>query len=175
MIKYWPQNTRLFILSNLMLVTMVLCLTALFLPYWFIVDFHYTKSNEPVKVYVPTIKTTTKIVATTVQTTTNTTAPVIGRKKRSAEWNLLHALLPTQIHLRYKRQLTKLGQTFNNLRVPEVNVGLFYLEYPYADFRTLTELKYKLVSLIHLENTAPVLVVPSKYLFCCVFHKKAIL
>ncbi|XP_014774525.1 uncharacterized protein LOC106872157 [Octopus bimaculoides] len=158
MIKYWPQNTRLFILSNLMLVTMVLCLTALFLPYWFVVDFHYTKSNEPIKVYVPT-KTPTTVVPT-AQTTTNDSAPVIGRKKRSVERSWLHALLPTQIHLRYKRQLTKLGQTFNNLHVPAVNVGLFYLEYPYADFKTLTELKYKLISLVHLENTAPVLVVP---------------
>ncbi|GAB1606587.1 uncharacterized protein LOC115211094 [Argonauta hians] len=162
MAKYWPQNTRLFILSNLLLVTMVLCLTALFLPFWFVVDFHYGRMIEPIKAPVVTTQrtTTTTTGATTTPSTASTQANAVNVGKRSVRRKIYEAILPAKVNRRSKRQLTKIGKTFDTLIVPKVNVGLFYMEYPYADFMTLSELNYKLISLIHLENTAPVLVVP---------------
>lgn len=162
----------MFIISNFLLVTLLLCLTSLFLPYWFVVDFYPgrneinpTKSSFTYRQPSTTVTTTTQNASTTPA---STTVNIFGRrKKREAAFELI---FKSKFLKRRKRQGIEPSKVFDDLVIPKVHVGLFYMLYPYADFMDLSILSTRMVSLVHLEKNSPDFVVPKIMYVAQIFY-----
>ncbi|CAE1261911.1 unnamed protein product [Acanthosepion pharaonis] len=169
--QHWIEYKRLFMISNFLLVTMLLCLTSFFLPYWYIVDF-YPQQNKTVTTTRPAISinqpTTTTVSTISSSTPLSTTSNIFGRRRKREA--LFEQIFRKNFLSRRKRQAINRGKIFDDLVIPKVHVGLFYMLYPYADFMKLEILNTKMVSLIHLEKNSPDFVVPKIMYIAQIFY-----
>lgn len=169
--QHWIEYKRLFMISNFLLVTMLLCLTSFFLPYWYIVDF-YPRQNKTVTTIRPAISinqpTTTTVSTSSSSTPLSTTSNLVGRRRKREA--LFEQIFRKNFLSRRKRQAINRGKIFDDLVIPKVHVGLFYMLYPYADFMKLEILNTKMVSLIHLEKNSPDFVVPKIMYIAQIFY-----
>ena len=166
--QHWTEYRRLFLISNFLLIVMLLCLTSLFLPYWYVVDFYPEQDKTRTKITVvktprPTT-TTVNTINTNPSSTPASTSPLNLNGRRKKREVSFEQTFGNKILSRKKRQAINQGRIFDDLVIPKVHVGLFFMLYPYADFMKLEILSTRMISLIHLEKNSPDFVVPSKFL-----------